>query len=117
MTLIQYRGDLDGHGAFMEVMDGGGGTPLSAFRPCGMDITPRKALDIYGNLHLTIIHLLRGEQRDIEDKSQGWIRDIDNRMLRADITWMWPMLGWCIVILADIRLNAFVRCPPLRGMY
>ena len=27
------------------------------------------------------------------------------------------MLGWCIVTLASARLKAFVRFPPLRGMY
>ena len=61
VALGQHRGDLDGHGAIMEVMHGGGGTPLSAVRLCGMDITPRKALDMYGSPHLTIPYLLRGE--------------------------------------------------------
>ena len=40
MALSQHRGDLDGHGAIMGVMDGGGGIPLSAGGPCGMDIIP-----------------------------------------------------------------------------
>ena len=57
MALGQHRGDLDGHGAIMEVMHGGGGTRLSAVRLCGMDITPRKALDMYGGLHLTILSM------------------------------------------------------------
>ena len=60
VTVGQHHGDLDGHGAIMEVMHGGGGTPLSAVRPCGMGITPRKALDIYGSPHLTISYLQRG---------------------------------------------------------
>ena len=57
----QHRGDLDGHGAIMEVMHGGGGTPLSMVRLCRMSVTPKKALDMYGSLHLTISYLLRGE--------------------------------------------------------
>ena len=40
-----------------------------------------------------------------------------HRMLRADLTWMWPMLNWCIVTLASARLKAFMRFPLLRGMY
>ena len=64
----QHRGDLDGHGAIMGVMHGSGGTPLSAVRLCGMGVTLGKALDMYGSLHLTIPHLLRGEQGDLEDK-------------------------------------------------
>ena len=69
VALGQHRGDLDGHGAIIGVMHGGGGTPLSAVRPCGMDVTPRKVLDMYGSPHLTIPYLLRGEQEDLEDKS------------------------------------------------
>ena len=61
VALGQHRGNLDGHGAIMEVMHGGGGTPLSAVRPCGMGVIPRKALDIYESPHLTILYLLRGE--------------------------------------------------------
>ena len=38
-------------------------------RPYGMDVTPRKALGMYGSLHLTIPYLLKGEQGDLEDKS------------------------------------------------
>ena len=76
VALGQHHGDLDGHGAIIEVIHGGGGTPLSAVRPCGMDVTPRKALDMYGSPHLTISYLLRNEQGDLEDKSQAWIGDI-----------------------------------------
>ena len=47
VALDQHRGDLDGHGAIMEVMHGGGETPLSAVRPCGVGVSPRKALDMY----------------------------------------------------------------------
>ena len=60
VVLCQHRGDLDGHRAIMGVMHGGGGTPLSVDRPCGM-ATPKKALDMYGSPHLTIPYLLRGE--------------------------------------------------------
>ena len=73
VALGQHRGDLDGHGAIIGVMHGGGGTLLSVVRLCGMGVTPRKALDIYGSLHLTIPYLLRGEQRDLQDKSRAWI--------------------------------------------
>ena len=69
VALSQYHGDLDGHRAMMGVMHGGSGTPLSAVRACGMGVTPRKALDMYGSPHLTIPYLLRGEQGDLEDKS------------------------------------------------
>ena len=61
VALGQHCSDLDGHGAIMEVMHSGGGTPLSMVRPCGMDITPNKALDMYGSPHLIIRYLLRGE--------------------------------------------------------
>ena len=77
VALNQHRGDLDGHGAIMEVMHGGRETPQSAVRPCGMDVTLMKALDMYGSPHLTILYLLRDEQGDLEDKSQGWIGDIE----------------------------------------
>ena len=61
VALGQYCGDLDGHGAIIEVMHGGGGTPLSAVGPCEMGVTPKKALNMYGSLHLTISYLLRDE--------------------------------------------------------
>ena len=73
VALYQHCGDLDGHGAIVRVMHGGSGTPLSVVRLCGMGVTPRKALDMYGSPHLTIPYLLRGEQGDLEDKSQAWI--------------------------------------------
>ena len=57
----QHRRDLNCYGAIMGVMYGDGGTPLSAIRPCGMGVIPRKALDMCGSLHLTILYLLRGE--------------------------------------------------------
>ena len=79
MACGQHHGDLDGHGAIMEVIHGSGGTPLSAVRPCGIDITSKKALDIYGSPHLTISYLLRGEQGDLEDKSRTWIGDTRDR--------------------------------------
>ena len=75
VALRQHRGDLSGHGAIIGVMHGGGGTPLSAIRPCRMGVIPRKALDMYGSSHLTIFYLLRNEQGDLEDKSQAWIGD------------------------------------------
>ena len=76
VALGQHRGDFDGHGAIMGVMHGGGGTLVSTVRPCGMIITPRKALDMYRSLHMIIPYLLRDEQGDLEDKSQTWIGDI-----------------------------------------
>ena len=75
MALRQHRGDLGGHGAIMGVMHGSGETLPSAVRPCGMGVTPKKALDMYGSLHLTILYLLRDEQGDLEDKSRVWIGD------------------------------------------
>ena len=75
VVLSQYRGDLDGHGVIVGIMYGSGGTSLSAVRPCGMGITPKKALDMYGSPYLTIPYLLRGEQEDLEDKSRAWIGD------------------------------------------
>ena len=76
MALCQYRGDLDGHGAIMGIMHGGGRTPLSVVRSYGMGVTlNKKALDMYGSLHLIIPYLLTGEQGNLEDKSQAWIGD------------------------------------------
>ena len=75
VALDQHRGDLGGHRAIIGVMHGGSGTPLSAVRPCGMDVTPKMALNMYGSLYLTIPYLLRGEKGDLEDKSRAWIGD------------------------------------------
>ena len=75
VALGQHPGNLDGHEAIVEIMYGGSGTPLSAVRPCGMDVIPKKALDMHESPHLTIPYLLRDEQRDLEDKSQAWIGD------------------------------------------
>ena len=75
VALRQHRGDLDGHGAIMEVMHGGDGILLSVVRPCGMGVRPRKALDMYGSSYLTISYLLKGEQGDLEEKSRAWIGD------------------------------------------
>ena len=60
----------------MSVMHGGGGIPLTAVRPCGMGVTPRKALDMYGSRHLTIPYLLRGEKGILEDTSYVGVGDI-----------------------------------------
>ena len=76
VALRQHRGDLGGHGAIVGVMHGGGETPLSTIRPCGMDVSLKKALDMYRSPHLTISYLLRSEQGDLEDKSRAWIGDI-----------------------------------------
>ena len=76
VALRQHRGDLDGHGAIVRVMHGGGRTLLSAVRPCGMAVTLKTALNMYGSLYLTISYLLKGEQGDLEDKSRAWIGDI-----------------------------------------
>ena len=59
----------------MGIMHCGGETALSAVRPCGMGVTPRKALAMYGSPYLTILYLLRSEQGDFEDKSRAWIGD------------------------------------------
>ena len=75
VAVSQHYGDLGGHGAIIEVIHGGGGRPLSAVRPYGMDVTSRKAFDMYGSPHLTIPYLLRDEQGDLEDKSQAWVGD------------------------------------------
>ena len=61
VALGQHRDDLDGYGAVIGVMHGGGRTPLSAIWLCEMGITPKKALDIYESSYLTISYLLRGE--------------------------------------------------------
>ena len=55
----------------MEVIHGGGEIQLSAVRWCGMGVTPRKALNMYGSPHLTIPYLQRGEQGDLEDKPRA----------------------------------------------
>ena len=65
VALSQYHGDLDGHRAIMGLMHGGGWTPLSAVRPCGISVMAKSALDMYGSQHLTIPYLLRSEQRDL----------------------------------------------------
>ena len=80
-----------------------------------MGVTPRKALDMYGSLHLTISYLLRGKIRRLRGQvpSLDWL----HRRLSVDLTWAWRMLGWCIVTLASARLEASMRFPPLRGMY
>ena len=65
VALGQDRGDLDNHGAIMEVMHGGDGTPLSAVRSCGMGLITCKALDMYGSPYLIIPYLLRGEQGNL----------------------------------------------------
>ena len=71
VALGQYRGDLDGHGAILGVMHGGGGTRLSAVRLCGMGETetPRKALNMYESPHLIIPYLLKNKQGELENKS------------------------------------------------
>ena len=71
----KHCGDLDGYGAIMGVMHGSSGTLLSAVRPCGMGVSLRKALDMYGSPHLTILYLLKGKQGDLEDKFRAWIGD------------------------------------------
>ena len=74
VALGQHRGDLDGHGAIMEVIYGGGGTLLSAVRPCGMDVTSRSLEHVW---KFALNHLLstKGEQGDLEDESRAWIGD------------------------------------------
>ena len=43
-------------------------TPLSAVRPCGMEVPPSEALDMSGSPHLTIGYLLRIEYGDLESQ-------------------------------------------------
>ena len=61
VALSQHHGDLDGHGAIMEVIYGGNEIALSAVKPCGMSIIPSKALNMYGSRHLIISYLLRDQ--------------------------------------------------------
>ena len=42
VALGQHHCDLDGHGAIIGVIYGGGGIPLSTVRPCGMGVIPRR---------------------------------------------------------------------------
>ena len=55
------------------VTSGGEKTPLSAVRPCGMEVPPSEALDTSGSPHLTIGYLLRIGCRDLESQV-GWLR-------------------------------------------
>ena len=61
VAFSQHRSDLDGHGAIMRIIHGGGGTLLSTVKPCEVGVTPKKALNMYGSPHLTIPYLLRDE--------------------------------------------------------
>ena len=56
-----------------EVTGGGEEIPLSAVRPCGMEIPPSEALDMRGSLHLTIGYLVRIECRDLGSQVD-WLR-------------------------------------------
>ena len=71
VALRQHYDDFDGHGAVVGVIHAGGETLLSVAGLCGMGVTPEKALDMYGSLYLTIPYGIRGEQGDLEDKSQA----------------------------------------------
>ena len=51
------------------ITSGGEKTPLSAIRPCGMEVPPSKALDMTRSLHLTIDYLLRIEYRNLEPQT------------------------------------------------
>ena len=63
----------EGQGATAWVTDGGEETPLSAVRPCGMDLSPNEALDTSRSLHLTMGYLLRVGCGNLEFKV-GWLR-------------------------------------------
>ena len=52
---------------------GGEETPLSAVRPCGMEVPPSEALDMSGSPHLTIGYLLRIGYGDLESQV-GWLK-------------------------------------------
>ena len=47
----------------MEIMYDGGETLLSMIRPCGMDIIPSLALDMYRSLHQIISYLLISKEQ------------------------------------------------------
>ena len=49
----------------MEIIHGGKGTSLSMVRACGMSKTSNMALDMYRSPYLTILYLLRSEQRGL----------------------------------------------------
>jgi hypothetical protein len=53
----QHVGGPGGHGITTGVTSGGGETPLSAVRPCGMGVPPSEALDMSRSPHLTIGYL------------------------------------------------------------
>ena len=55
------------------VTGGGEETPLSAVRPCGMEVPPSEALDMSGSPHLTIGYLIRVKCGDLESQV-GWLR-------------------------------------------
>ena len=59
----------EGHG----VTGGSKETPLSAVRPCGMEVPPSEALDMSESPHLTIGYLLRIGCEDLESQ-MGWLR-------------------------------------------
>ena len=48
------------------ITDGGDKTPLSAIRPCRMELLLSEALDMNGSPHLTIGYLLRVGCGDLE---------------------------------------------------
>ena len=55
------------------VTAGGEETPLSAVRPCGMEVPSSEALDMSGSPHLTIGYLLKIGYGDLESQV-GWLR-------------------------------------------
>ena len=55
------------------VTSGGVETPLSAVRPCGMEIPPSGALDMSRSPHLTIGYLLRIGYGNLESQV-SWLR-------------------------------------------
>ena len=57
----QHYGDFGGQRATTRAMGGNEETPLSAIRPCGMEVPPNRALDTNGSPHLIIDYLLRNE--------------------------------------------------------
>ena len=52
--------------ATIGIMGGGEETSLSVVRPCGIGVSPSKALDTSVSQHLTIGYLLKIECRDLE---------------------------------------------------
>ena len=61
VSSCQYYGNPRGQEATIGIMGGDEETPLSAIRPCQMEVLPNKVLNLSGSLYLIIGYLLKGE--------------------------------------------------------